>query len=1065
MKQKATCSPKNGTDTKATRRQFLAKGPLLGGACLAALKDVQAARKTRPRPGWAIQTSGAENFIYTTCLQCNTGCEIKVRIQDGLAVKIEGNPYGPRPMDPHIEWTTPVKQVARLKGAICPKGQAGVQTAYDPYRIRRVLKRAGARGEGKWETISFEQAVAEIVEGGVLFPQDGGRVVTGLRDLWKLRDPDLAKAMGEDVKHIHKGEMTVEEFKQKYADHLDVLIDPDHPDLGPVNNQLAFMYGRLKSGRKEFFQRFVQDSFGSVNFHGHTTVCQGSIYFAGKAMSDQPSGAKFDGGKKAYWQGDTTHAEFIIFWGANVFDANYGPPLRVPKLTRAIAGGRMKIAVVDPRYSKAASKAWKYVPIRPGEDAALALGMIRWILENERYDARYLQNCNKAAAVADGEPTWSNGAWLVKIREDGSAGAFLRAPEAGLGGDADTFVALQNGRPVTFKSDDTENPVEGDLFVDTEINGIRVKSVLQLLWEEASVRTIEQWAAQAGVKPEDVVELADEFTSHGKRAVVDIHRGVSQHTNGFYNVLATMCALNVLIGNLDWKGGLVYSAGGFGITSGAFVVSAHPAKIKPFGINMIRAGFKYEETTLFEGYPAKRPWYPLSSDIYQEIIPSARDAYPYPIKALFLYMGSPTYALPAGHTTIETLSDPDKIPLIVASDIVIGETSMYADYIFPDLSYLERWEFQGSHPSVVHKVEPVRQPAIPSPNETVEVFGERMPISIEALLLAIAERLGMPGFGPGGLVDYDLNRPEDLYLRMVANIAHGGKADGSAICPDADDEELAIFLQARSHLPPEMFDAEVWEQIVGPGWWRKVVYVLNRGGRWASYDSGWNGDYVGKPYGKLVNLYSEKAATLHNSMTGEYLKGLPTYLPIRDSLGRPLEQSIPAQLRGVARGPLRLVTNRTILHTKSRTVADYWLNAIQPENVINMNKLDARNLGLRENDIVRVVSRSNPEGVWPLRAGGTKPLTARVHISYHIRPGVIAFDLGYGHFAYGSRDVVIDGVTYPGDPRRGRGIHANAAMYVDTYLDSPLSDVVGGSAVFYDSEVYLIKEGHAAASA
>jgi hypothetical protein len=37
------------------------------------------------------------------------------------------------------------------------------------------------------------------------------------------------------------------------------------------------------------------------------------------------------------------------------------------------------------------------------------------------------------------------------------------------------------------------------------------------------------------------------------------------------------------------------------------------------------------------------------------------------------------------------------------------------------------------------------------------------------------------------------------------------------------------------------------------------------------------------------------------------------------------------------------------------------------------------------------------------------------------------------------------------------GVHANAAMYVDSYLRSPLSDVVGGSVVFYDAFVYLAK--------
>jgi anaerobic selenocysteine-containing dehydrogenase len=63
------------------------------------------------------------------------------------------------------------------------------------------------------------------------------------------------------------------------------------------------------------------------------------------------------------------------------------------------------------------SKAWKWLPIKPGTEAALAMAMIRWIIENRRYDARYLTNANKGAAKADGEPTWCNATWLVVLDE------------------------------------------------------------------------------------------------------------------------------------------------------------------------------------------------------------------------------------------------------------------------------------------------------------------------------------------------------------------------------------------------------------------------------------------------------------------------------------------------------------------------------------------------------------------------------------------------------------------------------------------------------------------------
>ena len=71
---------------------------------------------------------------------------------------------------------------------------------------------------------------------------------------------------------------------------------------------------------------------------------------------------------------------------------------------------------------------------------------------------------------------------------------------------------------------------------------------------------------------------------------------------------------------------------------------------------------------------------------------------------------------------------------------------------------------------------------------------------------------------------------------------------------------------------------------------------------------------------------------------------------------------------------------------------------------------------------------------------------------------MVAFSHGHGHWAYGASEVVIDGVTVTADPRRGTGVHANAAMRVDPVLkNTGLVDTIGGSAVFYQSQVKLVK--------
>ena len=123
-----------------------------------------------------------------------------------------------------------------------------------------------------------------------------------------------------------------------------------------------------------------------------------------------------------------------------------------------------------------------------------------------------------------------------------------------------------------------------------------------------------------------------------------------------------------------------------------------------------------------------------------------------------------------------------------------------------------------------------------------------------------------------------------------------------------------------------------------------------------------------------------------------------------------------------------LITYKTISQTKSRTIGNYWLDALMPENFIEMAAADALRLKLMAGDKVKVVSASNEEGMWDLGAGQKRPMIGKVRVIEGLRPGVVAFSLGHGHWANGAGAMVIDGVALPGDARRATGIHANAAM-------------------------------------
>jgi len=1060
------------------RRDFLKCSAVLGSSLLASqmgwvtdlMRRAEAGQLT---PEEEYELIKAENTLYTVCLQCNTGCGIKVKLfrknNSAVALKIDGNPYNPFVAVPHLPYKTSPYDLNTVDMAICPKGQAGIQTAYDPYRITKVLKRAGKRGEGKWITIPFDQAIDEIINGGKLFGQvlgEENRVVTGLKDIYVLRDPKIARELAADVAAIPSAKdkkKAVEDFKAKHAANLQYLIDPDHPDLGPKNNQMVYFWGRLKGGRSEFAARLFGDYFGTVNTHGHTTVCQGSLYFTCKALSEQYEYNKFGGGVKFYWQGDFENAEYILSVGSNLFDANYGPPNRNARLMPRLAQGEAKLTVVDPRFNKSAAKANRYLAIHPGTDGAFFAGLIQWIIKNKKYDAQYLSNANKGAAKAAGEPTWTNAVLLVRLDKEGNAGKFLRAHEIGLAPvekkkgpdgkehDLEYLVAMKDGKTVAVDPNDEKTAVTGDLLVNTEIQGVKVKSALQIVYDAANSKTMEEWSRICGISAKDIEETARELTRHGKKAVVDVHRGIAQHTNGFYNVTSAM-TINLLLGNYDWKGGMI-AASTYNTTGGKegqpfdFSKMA-PGKTARFGISSIRHDIRYEDTTLFNGYPAKRNWWPLASDIYEEIIPSMGDAYPYPIKAVFSYMGAPTYSLPAGHTNIDVLVDVHKVPLYFTTDILIGMTTMYADYIFPDFSYLERWEMQGSHPNMPAKVQPIRQPVLTPIPETVKVFGEEMPCCFEAVILALAEKLGMKGFGKDGFgPGQDFTKQDDFYIRMVANVA----TDGTPV-PDADDQEVQLFLESRRHLPKTIFDPQRWEKISGPNW-RKVVYVLNRGGRFQDYKDIYKGDLVVNQYKRLIDIYQEKTAGTKSAFTGKQNPGYATYIPISTTLGKSPKEA------GLEEGyPLHLITQRDILMTKSRTVPNYWLLSIMPENYVIMNPIDAKKIKIKDGDRVRVVSATNREGVWDLRNGTKKPMIGKVKVTETIMPGVTTFTLGHGHWATGAADVTIDGKVIKGDPRRATGIHANAAMWVDPYLKNTcMLDPVGGSVSFYDTKVRLVK--------
>jgi anaerobic selenocysteine-containing dehydrogenase len=89
-----------------------------------------------------------QRVVKTVCNLCGlSGCGMEITLQDGKAVDVRGD-----------------KDHPESRGVLCPKGHAVLDILYAPDRLRVPLKRIGERGEGKWEQISWEEALGLVAE-------------------------------------------------------------------------------------------------------------------------------------------------------------------------------------------------------------------------------------------------------------------------------------------------------------------------------------------------------------------------------------------------------------------------------------------------------------------------------------------------------------------------------------------------------------------------------------------------------------------------------------------------------------------------------------------------------------------------------------------------------------------------------------------------------------------------------------------------------------------------------------------------------------------------------------
>jgi anaerobic selenocysteine-containing dehydrogenase len=984
-------------------------------------------------------------IVYSSCLGCNVRCGIRARVvnKDGIEVveRIEGNPYHVYNRSTQLSqikrfsalaYDTPVSESLNHVGTLCARGVDGIHYLYDPYRVIKPLKRAGPRGSGKWKVISWEQLIREVVEGGTV--EETGEKILGLKDIFTygvlkeagFEDPnEILSGIKSDVdailseaKDLSYEELLnkIEEFKSKWNSILaekglsleDILIDPDRPDLGPKANQLIFLRGRGQGHADYFYKRWTY-AIGSVNWRRHTSSCQLGFY-TGNYLSIGYTDIN----------PDSIGAKVLIMAGAQMGRIHPGATGQGIAIERA-ADGELKLYYVNPiapRTQARGNIVW--VPIKPGEDAALALAIARWIFENEKYNKEFLETPNEESANAKGEPVATNATWLV-IAEPGHPreGEFVKDTDLGLGDSGKPVVVTHEG---TFASIDSVDSAQlfyqGTIELDGE--SVTVKTALQLLKEEAYSRTMEQWSRICGVPVETIIQMAKDFTSVGRKAATYIHRGVAMHPNGEYIVWAYR-ALDFLIGNYHRKGGLMGRAShtkyNYYLYNTDYKKFGEP---KHWGPPIDRCKAKYESTLEYwlkvkkgeDPYPTKRPWYPHSpEESYTEIFAGIKEEYPYPIRALFLFYANPVLSANYGTKFIEVLKDTKKLPLFVALTTTINETYLYADYIVPDTTYLETgtmgMQYLYASSGSVKLAEAWRTPVVMPFTEMIgkDPAGRPRYASMWEFLIDIGKMLDAPGFGDEGIpgasgnkyegMKFPLHSAWDYIMRVYSNGAIYALDKG--FIPENVPESEVRFVE-------ENYPIAQFKDIISEDEWRYVAYCLARGGIFTSYEESYDENEIvlrkvpskRKKYKKTFFFWNEDLAKSKNSVTGNKFYGGPKYLP--PATYGPVSGITPSYvdrwLHGVplrdiypeSEYPFKIVIPGSPLYTKHRSLFYYWMKQIMPENFVLINPDDAKPMGIETGDIIKV---ETPFGAIKVKAV-VEPSVAK---------GTLAIPVGMGRWA------------------------------------------------------------------
>jgi len=400
---------------------------------------------------------------------------------------------------------------------------------------------------------------------------------------------------------------------------------------------------------------------------------------------------------------DFDNAKYILFSMANSGVAG----ISTSRAVRLAEGKRRgaRIVVLDPRKSELAAKADEWIPIKPGTDSAFFLAVIHVLLKEGLYEADFLRRHTNAPFLAfkkDGLVIP-----LMEMDEKGQPKAFFVYDE--ISGSVRQVAGFSNRNAEDLSGQKIVPALSAPTGL--EVNGLKVKTILDFFQEYAQTYTPEWAAQQTGIPAATILRVAREIGTI-RPALIDPGWHGARYSN-VINTRRLQTIVQVLVGGIDRPGGWLM-AGEYRHKAKAFwEAKAKGENVPPMALPglqfvLLLAGlfgnpqawphgkpsfnWAYSRQRQKEGQPAVI--LPAMADYgLKEAIEGKLEfnGEPYRIRALTISAANPVRHYFPDSRWKELLANPE-LKLVVVVDVLPSDTAAYADVILPNNAYLERFE-------------------------------------------------------------------------------------------------------------------------------------------------------------------------------------------------------------------------------------------------------------------------------------------------------------------------------------------------------------------------------------